>query len=163
MWSVRPGKELGCLLRGKSNTGQSLRVVLLYKSPWLSLPRQTLGSAHISHHQQLQHKLRASPALTQAGFLISDVCCSQGFHCLIPTVQPWKWSFPGRYLPSLPQSEQVPAQREAVTSLATPVLEVGMDPMLHVLTVKAGSCVGCTAECVSAESLSFLGYLLENV
>lgn len=31
---------------------------------------------------------------------------------------------------------------------------VGIDPMLHVLTVKAGSCVGCTAECVSAESFS---------
>lgn len=53
--------------------------------------------------------------------------------------------------------------KEAVTPPATPVLEVGMDPMLHVLTVKAGSCVGCTAECVSAESFSFLGYLLESV
>lgn len=72
MWSVRPGKELGCLLRGKSNAGQSLRVVLLYKSPRLSLPRQTSGIAHISHHQQLQHKLRASPALTQAGLLIKQ-------------------------------------------------------------------------------------------
>lgn len=49
------------------------------------------------------------------------------------------------------------------TPPATPLLEAGMDPMLHVLTVKAGSCVGCTAECVSAESFSFLGYLRESV
>lgn len=49
------------------------------------------------------------------------------------------------------------------TPPAMPLLEAGMDPMLHVLTVKAGSCVGCTAECVSAESFSFLGYLRENV
>lgn len=116
MWSVCPERSwVVCSEENPLQASPFLRVVLLYKFPWLSPPRQTSGIADISHHQQLQDKLRASPAWPGLAFWWSSVCRLQGFCCLIPRVQPWKWSFPGQYLLLLLWSQQVPAQREALS------------------------------------------------
>lgn len=102
---------------------------------------------HCSHlpPSAIAGQAQSQPSLTQAGFLIKHHVLLAGLLLSDPQSAAMEMIIPWAIfaVAAVVTAGSCSKGSSELTPLATPALEVGMDPMLHVLTVKAAQPSGC--------------------